>query len=311
MRTQIVLAAALTAAIGWGAAAFAQDSVQYFYCYVPNAATGTVYMTQTLPVGPVSERGKYGEEYAAYLRGEGLVSPSARGYCTMRATTAEIATARQDIQGGYCPECNSATRFTTAPWSRPGMKNAPEPKTADAAIQAVIPQQPKQTVPLAPEKAPALRLAVMGNDVTGEVLVVTGPNAEKAAEDAAATAFPTTGWKKLAASEASGYGLALCVDGPPINFFVAEGAPTIADAFAEAAMQARAYAKQTGKRPYLCKHWHIKEPGYVEPVWESSVLGTIKGAIRKAVTETDECTADTATCKERAKHVFVTWGVRG
>jgi hypothetical protein len=297
---------ALSAALCIVSAARAQ-APQYFYCYVPNAANATVYMTQTLPVGPVSERAGYGEEYAAFLRAEGLVSPSARGYCTMRATTSEVATAREEIQGGYCPECNGATRFTTAPWSRPGMQNAPEQKTADSAIQAVIPQQPKQTVPLAPEKAPELRLAVMGNDVTGEVLVVTGPNAETAAENAAATAFPTTGWKKLAMSEASGYGLALCVDGPPISFFVAEGKETISDAFAEVAAQAKAYGTQIGKRPYLCKHWHIKEPGYVEPVWDTSVIDLVKGLIRSYVT----CQDDEPTCRKAVMPRLTTFGVRG
>lgn len=305
MRRLLSFAAAAIAAIGLMSAAEAQ-APQYFYCYVPNAANGTVYMTQTLPVGPVSERAKYGEDYAAYLRSEGLVSPTARGYCTMRATTGEVAVAREGIQS-FCPECNGATRFTTAPWSRPGMQTAPAPKTAESAIQAVIPQQPTPTAPLAPEKTPELRLAVMGNDVTGEVLVVTGPNAEKAAEDAAANAFPTTGWKKLAMSEASGYGLALCVDGPPINFFVAEGKDTLSDAFAEIAAEARAYGKETGKRPYLCKHWHIKAPGYVEPAVDSSVIDTVKGIIRRYLT----CQDDEPTCRGQAKSSMVTFGVRG
>ncbi|MGE3334119.1 MAG: hypothetical protein AB7I36_10780 [Rhodospirillaceae bacterium] len=306
MRALLSLAAAVIAVTFLVSATQAQQAVQYFYCYVPNAATSTVYMTQTLPVGPVSERGKYGEEYAAYLRGEGLVSASARGYCTMRPTTGEIAVARQDLQS-YCSECNGATRFTTAPWSRPGMQTVPEQKTAETAIQAVIPQQPKQTVPLAPEKAPELRLAVMGNDVTGEVLVVTGPNAEKAAEDAAANAFPTTGWQKLAMSEASGYGMALCVDGPPITFFVAEGKKTLADAAAEVLPQARAYAKQTGKQSYMCRHWHIKEAGYVEPAWESSVVGTVKGHLRAYLT----CKAAESDCLKDAISRIASFAVRG
>jgi hypothetical protein len=305
MRILLSLAGALLAAACFAAAPQAQ-APQYFYCYVPNAATSTVYMTQTLPVGPVSERGKYGEEYAAYLRGEGLVSASARGYCTMRPTTGEIAVARQDLQS-YCPECNGATRFTTVAWSRPGMQTVPEQKTADAALQAVIPQQPQQTVPLAPEKAPALRLAVMGNDVTGEILVITGPNAEKAAEEAAANAFPSTGWQKLAMSEASGYGLALCVDGPPITFFVSEGKRLLSDAVAEALPQARAYANQTGKRPYMCKHWHIKEPGYVEPVWETSVIDLVKGHMRAYLT----CKSAESDCLKEAISRMVGFAVRG
>lgn len=305
MRILLSLAAALVTVAGMAAIAQAQ-APQYFYCYVPNAATSTVYMTQTLPVGPVSERATYGEAYAAYLRGEGLVSASARGYCTMRPTTGEIAVARQDLQS-YCPECNGATRFTTAPWSRPGMQAAPEQKTAGAAIQAVIPQPPPQTVPLAPEKAPDLRLAVMGNDVTGEILVVTGPNAEKAAEDAAANAFPSTGWQKLAMSEASGYGIAICVDGPPITFFVSEGKKLLSDAIAEALPQARAYAKQTGKRPYMCRHWHIKEPGYVEPVWETSVVDLVKGHLRAYLT----CKSAESDCLKEAISRMATFAVRG
>lgn len=305
MRTLLSLVAAVMAALCLSSAAQAQ-APQYFYCYVPNAANGTVYMTQTLPVGPVNERAKYGEEYAAFLRAEGLVSPTARGYCTMRPTTGEVAVAREGMQS-HCPECNGATRFTTAPWARPGMQTVPEQKTADAAIQAVVPQQPKQTVPLAPEKAPELRLAVMGNDVTGEVLVVTGPNAEKAAEEAAANAFPSTGWQKLAMSEASGYGAALCVDGPPISFFVAEGKELLSDAFVEAAAQARAYGKQIGKRPYLCKHWHIKAPGTVEPAADASVIDLVKGVIRSYVT----CQEDEPTCRKAARSRMVSVGVRG
>lgn len=128
-------AAAVLAATGIAFTARAQQQVQYFYCYVPNAATSTVYMTQTLPVGRSPSAAGYGEEYAAYLRGEGLVSASARGDRTMRPTTGEIAVARQDLQSD-CAECNGATRFTTAAWARPGLPNAPEPKTAETSIQA-------------------------------------------------------------------------------------------------------------------------------------------------------------------------------
>lgn len=306
MRAFLSLAAAAVAATCIAFTARAQQQVQYFYCYVPNAATSTVYMTQTLPVGPVAERGRYGEEYAAYLRGEGLVSASARGYCTMRPTTGEIAVARQDLQS-YCAECNGATRFTTAAWARPGLPNAPEPKTAETSIQAVVPQPSTQTVPLAPEKPPVQRLVVIGNDVTGEVLVVTGPNAEKTADDTIARSFPPTGWNKLAASEATGYGAALCVDGPPVSFFVAEGKEQLSDAFIEAAAQARDYGKQVGKRPYVCRHWRVKGGSEIEPAVDSSALDLVKGILVRFVT----CQKGEAICRKDARSSLATVGVRG
>lgn len=120
---------------GWAAPALAQAPTHY-YCYVPDPASGTVFMSQPLPVGPVGERARYGSDYAAYLRSKGQVGAGAQGYCVMRWSEAAVEEARAMRPGDPCPECGGASRFVTVAWARPG---APKPAgksqvtTADTA----------------------------------------------------------------------------------------------------------------------------------------------------------------------------------
>ncbi len=91
--------------------------LRYFYCYVPDAASGNVYVSDTHPVGPVAERGAYGAEFLAYLKKEGMASSAQNGYCTMRASESEIQQSQRDLLAS-CRECVGATRLSTVPWNR-------------------------------------------------------------------------------------------------------------------------------------------------------------------------------------------------
>jgi hypothetical protein len=62
----------------------------YFYCYAPDPESGTVYMSQPLPAGPVAERAGYGAAYVAHLRSTKRMKGEGQAYCTMRGSEAEL-----------------------------------------------------------------------------------------------------------------------------------------------------------------------------------------------------------------------------
>lgn len=91
--------------------------LRYFYCFVADPAAGVVYASDVHPVGPVAERNRYGDEFVAYLKQQGLARTASSGYCTMRATEGEIQQAQRELLSG-CRECQGATRVTSVLWNR-------------------------------------------------------------------------------------------------------------------------------------------------------------------------------------------------
>src|SRR5690606_7590227 len=126
------------------------------------------------------------------------------------------------------------------------------------ALQNVTPPPGPIIVPEEPAKDPLMRVVVMGNDITGEVLVGQGGfNLEKTMQERAAQAAPQTGWRTLLASQDTGHGAAVCVDDGRVNFFAVHGKETLGEAALAAYDAAKPLALKIGKRPFICKHWQV------------------------------------------------------
>lgn len=126
----------------------------HFYCYVPDPASGNVYMSPTLPVGPVSERARYGSDFATFLRSQGKVGAGAQGYCVMRWSAAAIEESRAMRPNDPCPECGGASRFVAATWPRSGA-----PKTAETEVAAASTSEPTPAAPRRTSNAEAVKRA--------------------------------------------------------------------------------------------------------------------------------------------------------
>jgi hypothetical protein len=279
----VVVAAAMLAA---AAGAQAQQDVNYFYCYVPVAQASTVYMSQTLPVGPVAERARYGSDYVGYLRSQGLVNGPAQGYCVMRPTAGEIETAQNVLRRDSCMYCAGASKFETVNWPRNGAVATPA-KPPQETAKAPSPPPPAPDVSNKPEEEP-IEVVVMGNTITGEVIVeVGGKDVERIVGDKLKETLPAEGWTRVRVSRDYGYGMALCVDnGDGVQFFTTQGHETISEAARAVFQKAKAAAKGDNK-PFVCgkpwlvptaeqRAWMTKEPDF-------NAIDLVKGLIRDMV----------------------------
>jgi len=106
--------------------------LRYFYCFVPDPKAGVVYASDMQHVGPVAERSRYGDEFVAYLKQQGLANSVSAGYCTMRATESEVQQAQRELLSG-CRECKGATRVSSVPWNRQSV-------SAPAPVQIPVPK---------------------------------------------------------------------------------------------------------------------------------------------------------------------------
>ncbi|UNK57255.1 hypothetical protein MNQ95_14135 [Pseudoxanthomonas daejeonensis] len=227
------------------------QQLSHFFCYVPDPASGTVFVSPVMPIGPMAERAGYGAEFLGYLRGKGLLRGQAQGYCQMRPSVEAITRTQSALAQQSCPECGGATRFQGVAWSRNGTA-APAPQIAKAASAAHSPGI--EIVSLdTPSNNPAIEilsfdapgnpawLLVMGNRRTGRVVVAGNRPSRQAVEKLEAKFDPADGWKTLLISTSRGAGAVVC--GPEngeTRFFVAsEQADTAA-----AQMNARQFALQ-------------------------------------------------------------------
>lgn len=103
--------------------------LRYFYCYVPDATSGTVYVSDMHPVGPIAERSSYGAEFLAYLKNKGFASDVQLGYCTMRSNESEIQQAQRDLLSG-CRECDGSSRVSSIVWNRRSTRTQVLPSAA-------------------------------------------------------------------------------------------------------------------------------------------------------------------------------------
>jgi len=94
--------------------------LRLFYCYVPNQASSTIYVSDVHPVGPVAERAGYGEEFARYLERRGRVEAGTTGHCIMRSTNREIDGSRANLSRmeSACLGCQGLTQTEDVIWPR-------------------------------------------------------------------------------------------------------------------------------------------------------------------------------------------------
>lgn len=94
--------------------------LRLFYCYVPNPASSTIYVSDVHPVGPVAERASYGEEFARYLQRRGRVEAGTTGHCVMRSTNREIDGSRTNLSRmeSPCLGCQGLTQTEDVIWPR-------------------------------------------------------------------------------------------------------------------------------------------------------------------------------------------------
>ncbi|PQO94909.1 hypothetical protein C5614_20270 [Massilia phosphatilytica] len=109
MASLILRALLCCACLFAGTHACAQE-LRFYYCYAPNPANGTVFVSRTAAVGPVEERRHYGERFAARLAAYKLAPPETQAYCVMSWSTAEIDKGKSNLRS-TCLECGHASQF--------------------------------------------------------------------------------------------------------------------------------------------------------------------------------------------------------
>jgi hypothetical protein len=257
-----------------------------FYCYAPDAASGVVYQSQALPLGPVSERVSYGREFAAYLKSTRRVRADVQAYCVMRSTTDEIARARASLLVESCPECAGATRAESVEWPRPDAGAMSVPSADPARHGSVAPPiERASTNPSKgrPRKSEDKLVVVMGNTESGKLLVVSNqPDLEAVAARQARMIRPT-GWKTLLATSEPGFGAAFCVrHGEVTRFFLAHAQPSMKDAISHAREFAAPYAAETAQEVRICgAPWNAQTGEGLSR--DEGVIDDLKDAIREEV----------------------------
>ena len=122
--------------VAGGAAPAQSGGLVYFYCYAPDPASGTVFMSPALPVGPVAERTAYGAEFVAHLKQQGRLRGAAQGYCSMKPSLEAVALAQSRLPKENCAECAGASRFEGVAWNRGGKAAAPPPAVVEKGRDA-------------------------------------------------------------------------------------------------------------------------------------------------------------------------------
>jgi hypothetical protein len=266
-------------------------ALTHFYCYAADAASGTVYVSSVLPVGPVAERSRYGVEFVEHLKKTGRVKSDVAAYCVMRDGAEAIASSRAALPYD-CRECQDLSRFADVAWARGGVTLPTAPIVPKVRSELHAEAEPAKEPPPAPETAAATTpvdtgpwVVVLGNVETGKLLVVSQqPNLKAVARAQARTVRPT-GWTDLLATREPGYGAAFCVRvNDETRFFVAHGQPSIRDAIREARQQAESYAKAVDAKVQICgAPWQSSAP-VERPERDEGVIDAIRGTIREWVT---------------------------
>ena len=300
----LLRAALLLLGMGAACAAGAQE-LRYFYCYVPDPASGTVFMSPVMPIGPMAERSGYGEEFAAHLQRTGRIDAWRQAYCAMRPSQEATARAQAALPRESCPECAGATRFEGVAWQRkgvampaPGREALPKP-----AAPPVAPVINDETRP-----PPERYVLVMANSRTGKLLVL-GNRPSREAATALAARFPAgKGWSTLLLTNERGSGAAVCVrEGGTTRFFHTHGH----DSLQEAVQAARDDALQNGvdsEALDLCgSPWEVGPDIPAPQSAGDAIIDTIKQWVRGQLV----CDPAVETCPERPKTRLDAVGTRG
>lgn len=136
MRAGLVIAAlaagfvSAVAGISVGSTPARAQGLQYFYCFAPDPASGTTYVSDVHPVGALHERARYPRMFEDFLRIRGKLGVDRKAYCTMRATMREINQGRMAMRATPCRECAGAERLDDVVWPRPDKLRVPSMKVA-------------------------------------------------------------------------------------------------------------------------------------------------------------------------------------
>ncbi|KAF1694083.1 hypothetical protein CSC65_10530 [Pseudoxanthomonas daejeonensis] len=221
-----------------GSASLPAQALSHFFCYVPDPASGVVFVSPVMPIGPVPERSGYGAEFVQYLRGKGALRGQAQGYCTMRPSAEAIARAQSLLPQESCPECAGATRFQGVPWTRKGVAAA-----APAVASAPARGKPSSSIEILSFDSPdsPAWLLVMGNRNNGRVVVAGNRPSRQAVEKLEAKFATADGWKTLLMTSSRGAGAVVCVpEAGETRFFLANEQ----ESTDKAVMEARQFALQ-------------------------------------------------------------------
>lgn len=285
----------------------AARDLKFFYCYAPDPTKNTVHVSPVMPIGPVDERRRYGDEFVAHLVQRGRLGTPVQGYCSMKTSAEQVAAAQAKLHAGNCLECGGAARFEPVEWPRAG-KASPSPAAGLAAARPAAPASapPIEILDFAsapPERQPML--VVMGNGSTGKVVVLRQP--DSASADAIERRYAGQGgWKRLLITGGAGHGAAACaaVQGR-IEFFVVheQGSEE------EAQLRARQFALQSVDDPLIIQMCH---PGWVAGAPgddEKSLLDTGVEQSRQRVLDAMACNPKRQPCPPPTRPAAV--GVRG
>lgn len=257
----------------------AQSEPKVFYCYAPDPKSGAVYISQTIPVGPVAERARYGAEFTAFLVRTGRIATTVQSYCTMTWSQAEAEKGQRAVQTGYCPECAGLDTFVPIHWNRPG---APPPGRAPVIVaKAQPPSAPPPEPAATPFDSVEPFVVVLGNSETGEVLVRRNLDNLVEATMIEAQSIRATGWRELLATRDKGWGAVVCVkrDGAT-EFFVSHPHPTSRAAALAARAAAQPRATQLRIAASVCAPtWEAKPGVEALPTLDDSWIATLRRAV--------------------------------
>lgn len=254
----------------WAKPASAQG-LNWFYCYAPDARSGTVYVSDVQAVGPVSERALYGTEFSRYLVAKGKLVAGGQAYCVMRATEREIERGQQEL-AQHCTECAGANKFEHVVWPRGGNNvrrilagtgSAGKAVQVDSAPQAaprantarpasgVSTTRPAPTVAstVATPDTPVEGLGVfmMGRgDETDVVFTANRENGQFLTRFKADQKGGRWNWVLLNDKCPGWLAVTYASNGNERRYFVARGAADEGAASARAMVAARSYAKREG-----------------------------------------------------------------
>ncbi|UNK58871.1 hypothetical protein MNQ95_07295 [Pseudoxanthomonas daejeonensis] len=283
----------------------AQD-LKFFYCYAPDPARNTVFVSPVMPIGPVEERRRYGDEFVAHLMKQGRLRAPVQGYCSMKPSAEQVATAQAKLPVETCLECGGAANFAPVAWPRAGRPSPPVATGLGAARPATAKGSSIEILDFDEPAKPQSFLVILGNTGTGKVVVLKQPSS--AAADAVERRYAgKDGWKRLLITGGPGHGAAACagVDGR-IEFFVVHEQASEA----EAQLRARQFALQSVDDPLainLCHlGWDAGSPGD-DPSLLDAGFDAVKQRVREAVT----CAAGDAACEDRNHKTPTSMGVRG
>lgn len=299
-----VLAAALLGLSGLAAA----QELKVFYCYAPDPAQGTVFVSPVMPIGPVAERSRYGNEFVAHLLKQGRLKTSVQGYCSMKSSAEQAAAAQAKLPVETCLECGGAARFEPVAWPRAGQASPPLASGLKSGKPAAAPLGPSiEVLDFGAVPKPQPMLVILGNPGTGKVVVLRQPDSASA-EAVERKYAGQGGWKRLLITGGPGHGAAACaaVQGQ-IEFFVVHEQASEQ----EAQLRAKQFALQNVDDPSIINLCHLGWEAGTAGDDERSLLDTGIEAGRQRTREAVTCDASDAACIERNRKTPTTTGVRG